>query len=212
MNRTQIQKMFQRFEARDPSPATELIFTTPFELLIAVMLSAQATDIGVNRATTVLFPQANTPEQFIKLGIEGLKPYIQRINLYPTKAKHIIRTCELLIARHHGQVPSDRTALEALPGVGRKTANVILNTLFDGTTIAVDTHVFRVANRTGLATGKTPMAVEAALHKRIPARFKKHAHHWLVLHGRYICRARKPLCPTCPIVDLCEYPNKTLPS
>ena len=201
--------MFQRFEAQSPHPGTELVFTTPFELLIAVMLSAQATDVGVNRATAGLFPVANTPEQFIALGVEGLKPYIQRINLYPTKAKHIIRTCEKLIAEHHGQVPPSRAALEALPGVGRKTANVILNTLFDEATIAVDTHVFRVTNRTGLATGKTPAAVEALLQKRIPDPFKKHAHHWLVLHGRYVCRARQPRCATCLIADLCAYPDKT---
>jgi endonuclease-3 len=210
MNTIQIQEMFQRFHAQESNPGTELIFTTPFELLIAVMLSAQATDLGVNRATAALFPLANTPAQFIALGVEELKPYIQRINLYPTKAKHIIRTCEQLIAHHQGQVPRDRIALEALPGVGRKTANVILNTLFDEATIAVDTHVFRVSNRTGLASGKTPAAVEALLQKHIPVQFKKQAHHWLVLHGRYICRARKPLCHHCLIADLCAYPDKTL--
>jgi endonuclease-3 len=209
MKPKQIQEMFQRFEAQNPNPGTELIFTTPFELLIAVMLSAQATDVGVNRATAILFPIANTPAQLIALGIERLKSYIQRINLYPTKAKHIIRTCEQLIAEHQGQVPPNRAALEALPGVGRKTANVILNALFDEASIAVDTHVFRVANRTGLAVGKTPAAVETLLQKRIPDPFKKRAHHWLVLHGRYTCRARQPLCVTCLIADLCAYPDKT---
>jgi endonuclease-3 len=209
MKPSHIQQMFERFEKQNPKPGTELIFTTPFELLIAVMLSAQATDSGVNRATAVLFPQANTPEQFIQLGIEGLKPYIQRINFYPTKAKHIILTCERLIEKHQGQVPSERAELEALPGVGRKTANVILNTLFGETTIAVDTHVFRVSNRTGLGIGQTPSAVESALQKCIPTRFKQDAHHWLVLHGRYTCRARKPLCSTCLIADICAYPNKT---
>ena len=210
MKPKQIQEMFQRFEAQDAKPATELTFSTPFELLIAVMLSAQATDVGVNRATAVLFPIANTPEQFIALGIEGLKPYIQRINLYPTKAKHIIRTCQTLLAEHQGQVPATRAGLEALPGVGRKTANVILNTLFDEDAIAVDTHVFRVSNRTGLAKGETPAAVEAQLQQCIPAEFKKNAHHWLVLHGRYVCRARSPLCSTCLIADLCAYPDKLL--
>lgn len=210
MNTPQIQEMFRRFEVQNPHPSTELLFTTPFELLIAVILSAQATDAGVNRATQNLFALANTPEQFIALGIDGLKPYIQRINLYPTKAKHIIRTCEQLLLQHQGQVPADRAALEALPGVGRKTANVILNTLFNQSTIAVDTHVFRVSNRTGLAAGTTVAAVEALLQKRIPVRFQKNAHHWLVLHGRYTCRARQPLCTTCLIADLCAYPNKSI--
>jgi endonuclease III len=205
-----VNEIFQRFEAADNNPRTELVFHSPFELLIAVMLSAQATDTGVNRATAKLFAVANTPEQIVALDIEGLKPYIQTINFYPTKAKHIVRTCAQLLRLHAGQVPAERSALEALPGVGRKTANVILNTAFGQSTIAVDTHIFRVANRTGLAAGKTPAAVEMALQKRIPARFQKNAHHWLVLHGRYICRARKPLCSACLIVDLCEYPHKLL--
>ncbi|MEY3182894.1 MAG: endonuclease [Pseudomonadota bacterium] len=209
MQATTIETLFSRFEALNPNPGTELIFKTPFELLIAVMLSAQATDSGVNRATAVLFAVANTPEALLSLGIEGLKPYIQRINLYPTKAKHIISTCAQLIADHQGQVPNNRSALESLPGVGPKTASVILNTLFDQATIAVDTHVFRVSNRMGLSNGKTPAMVEKQLHKVIPHRFKKNAHHWLVLHGRYVCRAKKPLCNSCHMADLCGYKDKT---
>lgn len=202
--------IFERFRANDPHPTTELIYHSHFELLIAVMLSAQATDKSVNAATAKLYPVANTPAAILKLGEVSLKHYIKTIGLYNSKAKHIIKTCELLIAHHAGQVPNHRAALEALPGVGRKTANVILNTLFDEHTIAVDTHIFRVANRTGLAHGKTPYEVEQQLLKIIPPQFLKNAHHWLVLHGRYICTARKPKCPECFIKDLCEYPHKTL--
>ena len=193
-----------------PSPTTELHYQTPFELLIAVILSAQATDVSVNKATAKLFPKANTPKVILALKEEGLKTYIQTIGLYNSKAKNIIKTCELLIEKHHSKVPCTREALEALPGVGRKTANVILNTAFGEHTIAVDTHIFRVANRIGLAKGKTPLEVEKGLLKNIPKEFQKDAHHWLILHGRYICQARKPKCSQCLIVDLCEYPHKTL--
>jgi len=199
-------QIFERFQIQTPHPRTELHYTSVFELLIAVMLSAQATDISVNKATAVLFPQANTPAALLELGEEGLKSYIKRIGLFNSKARHVIQTCELLIARHHGEVPSSREALEALPGVGRKTANVILNTAFGLPVIAVDTHIFRVSNRTGLAEGKTPQSVERGLMKIIPPEFQQHAHHWLILHGRYVCLARKPLCKTCLIRDLCEHP------
>lgn len=204
-----INKIFSTLQKNNPSPTTELHFNSHFELLIAVILSAQATDISVNKATKKLFPVANTPEKIIALGEMGLKHYIQSIGLYNSKAKHIIQTCKILAERFHSQVPTKREDLESLPGVGRKTANVILNTAFGESTIAVDTHIFRVANRTGLAVGKTPLIVEKILQKTIPKKFLKNAHHWLVLHGRYICTARHPKCPTCPIQLWCQYKHKT---
>ena len=194
-----------------PAPTTELEYQSPFELLIAVILSAQATDVSVNKATRRLYPVANTPEALLKLGVAGLKPYIKTIGLFNSKAENIIKTCRILIEKHHGKVPRTRAELEALPGVGRKTANVILNTAFGEPTIAVDTHIFRVANRTGLATGKTPLEVEKRLVRLTPDEFRKDAHHWLILHGRYVCKARKPLCGECPIVEWCEFRNKELP-
>jgi endonuclease-3 len=193
-----------------PAPTTELEYETPFELLVAVVLSAQATDISVNKATAKLFPVARTPEAILSLGVDGLKRYIRTIGLFNNKAENIIKTCRILIDKHDGEVPRSRAALEALPGVGRKTANVILNTAFGEPTIAVDTHIFRVANRTGIATGKTPLEVEKRLLRLTPDEFKKDAHHWLILHGRYVCKARKPLCGECPIVDFCEYKKKGL--
>jgi endonuclease-3 len=204
-----IHELFRRLKAANPHPKTELHYTTPFELLIAVILSAQSTDVGVNKATANLFPIANTPQAILDLGLEGLKNYIKTIGLYNNKAANIIKTCQILIDKHHGHVPKDRESLEELPGVGRKTANVILNTAFGEDTIAVDTHIFRVANRTGLAHGKTPLEVEKKLYQVIPKEYLHDAHHWLVLHGRYICIARKPKCPICPIRDLCEYQQKT---
>ena len=204
-------KIYERFAAANPAPATELNFTTPFELLVAVVLSAQATDVGVNKATAKLFPVANTPSAILALGEEGLKSYIKTIGLFNSKAKNLIKTCAALVAEHGGQVPRARDALEALPGVGRKTANVILNTAFGEPTIAVDTHIFRVANRTGLAPGANVRAVEDELVRVTPDEYQRHAHHWLILHGRYVCKARKPECPRCLIVDLCEYPAKTPP-
>jgi len=209
MNAEQRRQIFQRFEAADPHPTTELEYTTPFELLVAVILSAQATDVSVNKATRQLYPVANTPAKLAALGVDGLTPYIQSIGLYRTKAKNVIATCERLLAEHGGQVPAERAALEALPGVGRKTANVVLNTVFGQPTIAVDTHIFRVANRTGIAPGKTVEAVEQGLLRRIPVEFQLHAHHWLILHGRYTCIARKPKCWNCMIADLCEFRPKT---
>lgn len=209
MNKSKICKVFTRFQQANPSPTTELIYHSPFELLIAVILSAQATDKSVNKATEQLFKIANTPAAILDLGETGLKKYIKTIGLYTTKAKNVIATCRLLIEKFHSHVPKTREALEELPGVGRKTANVILNTCFGEPTIAVDTHIFRVANRIGLAKGKTPRAVEDQLMKNIPAEFKHDAHHWLILHGRYVCIARKPHCPTCIIRDLCEYTDKT---
>jgi endonuclease-3 len=203
-----INELFTRFKKANPHPTTELVYSSPFELLVAVILSAQATDVSVNKATAKLFATANTPERIAKLGIAGLTPYIQSIGLFNSKAKNIITMCEILISQHHSQVPADRHALEALPGVGRKTANVILNTAFGQPTIAVDTHIFRVANRLGLAAGKNVLAVEQKLEEVIPDKFKHDAHHWLILHGRYICTARKPKCGSCPVVDLCEFPNK----
>lgn len=200
--------IFSRFRAQHPHPTTELNYHTPFELLIAVILSAQATDIGVNKATQRLFPVANTPEAILALGLDGLSEFIKTIGLYRTKAKNIIATCERLLEKHEGKVPDDRSSLEALPGVGRKTANVVLNTAFGHPTIAVDTHIFRVANRTRLAPGKTVRAVEDALLRVIPDAFKQDAHHWLILHGRYVCKARRPECSRCVIVDLCDYPTK----
>ena len=209
MNAEKRRQIFQRWATLNPNPTTELVYHSHFELLIAVILSAQATDISVNKATGPLFQQANTPEQIVKLGITSLKRAIQSIGLYNTKAENIIKTCQLLIDQHNSQVPDDRAALEALPGVGRKTANVVLNTAFGHPTMAVDTHIFRVANRIPLAPGKTVLAVEKKLLKNIPKAFLQHAHHWLILHGRYVCTARKPLCPSCPIEDLCEYRKKT---
>ncbi|MFP5345014.1 MAG: endonuclease III [Gammaproteobacteria bacterium] len=209
MNRHKRRALFERLKSANPKPATELNYSTPFELLIAVVLSAQATDKSVNKATQKLFPVASTPRAILALGENGLKKYIQTIGLYNSKARNIIKTCALLIERHQGQVPHDRKALEALPGVGRKTANVILNTAFGEPAIAVDTHIFRVANRTGLAPGKTVREVEDKLNRFVPAEFKHDAHHWLILHGRYTCTARKPRCPTCVIASLCDYPDKT---
>jgi endonuclease-3 len=209
MKVSQRNRIFERFQEKNPQPKTELNYSSHFELLIAVMLSAQATDIGVNKATHFLFQKAKTPGEMLAMGDEGLKEMIKTINLYKTKAKHILQTCELLIKHHHSVVPCTREELEQFPGVGRKTANVILNTAFDQQTIAVDTHIFRVANRTGLAPGKTPLAVEQGLEKNVPKKYLKNAHHWLILHGRYICKAKKPLCPTCLISDLCEYPSKS---
>ncbi|MEA5444797.1 endonuclease III [Gammaproteobacteria bacterium AB-CW1] len=208
MNREKRTEIFQRLRAANPEPTTELNYSGPFELLVAVLLSAQATDVGVNKATARLFPVANTPESILSLGEEGLKEHIKTIGLYNSKAANLIKTCRILLERHGGEVPRDRKALEALPGVGRKTANVILNTAFGEPTIAVDTHIFRVANRTRLAPGKTPRAVEDRLLRTTPAEFKKDAHHWLILHGRYVCKARKPDCYNCPIADLCEWPEK----
>jgi endonuclease-3 len=210
MNAQKRRAIFERFRAQNPKPTTELRFHSSFELLIAVMLSAQATDISVNKVTAVLFPIANTPEMILALGETGLKEYIKTIGLFNSKAKHILQTCQLLIERHAGCVPSNREDLEALPGVGRKTANVVLNTAFGLPTMAVDTHIFRVANRTRLALGKTPLAVERGLLQSIPLEFLHDAHHWLILHGRYVCTARKPHCSQCLIRDLCEYPHKTL--
>ncbi len=211
MKRENVIELFRRLQALNPHPTTELHFSTPFELLVAVILSAQATDTGVNKATRRLFAVANTPQAMLDLGEEGLKSFISTIGLFNAKAKHIIATCRLLVEQHGGQVPPARAALEALPGVGRKTANVVLNTAFGEPTIAVDTHIFRVANRTGLARGKTPRQVEDKLLKVVPAQFMKDAHHWLILHGRYVCKARKPDCPHCPINDLCAYRYKTPP-
>ena len=208
MNATKRREIFMRLQAANPHPTTELEYHSPFELLVAVMLSAQATDVSVNAATRHLFPVANTPQTILALGEEKLREFIQRIGLYKTKAKHVMQTCRLLIERHEGLVPSSREELEAFPGVGRKTANVILNTAFGEPTIAVDTHIFRIANRTGLAPGKTVREVEDKLLKVIPDEFKHDAHHWLILHGRYICQARKPKCGACIICDLCEYKGK----
>ena len=201
--------MFERLRARNPHPTTELEYGSAFELLVAVILSAQATDKGVNIATRKLFPVANTPSAILALGEDGLTQFVKTIGLYKGKAKNIIATCRLLLEQHDGEVPREREALEALPGVGRKTANVVLNTAFGEPTMAVDTHIFRVANRTGLAAGKTVLAVEKKLLKNVPAEFMQDAHHWLILHGRYVCKARKPNCPGCAIADLCRYPRKT---
>ena len=208
MNATKRRPIFERLRAANPHPTTELVYNSPFELLIAVMLSAQATDVSVNKATARLFPVANTPEAIYQLGVEKLKAYIKTIGLFNTKAGNVIQTCRILIEQHGSEVPADRDALQALPGVGRKTANVILNTAFGQPTMAVDTHIFRVSNRIGLAPGKNVVAVEKALVKHIPAEFLLDAHHWLILHGRYSCTARKPLCATCVIRDLCEYKAK----
>lgn len=209
MRKVKIAEIFRRLRETNPEPTTELKYSTPFELLIAVILSAQATDVGVNKATAKFFPVANSPQAILKLGETGLKRYIQTIGLYNSKASNILKTCKILLEQHGGEVPEDRTALEALPGVGRKTANVILNTAFGHPVIAVDTHIFRVSNRTGLAPGKNVLEVERKLTKVVPEEFKKDAHHWLILHGRYTCIARKPRCGACVIEDLCEYPHKT---
>ncbi|HEX7325811.1 MAG TPA: endonuclease III [Rhodanobacteraceae bacterium] len=210
MKRDDVAELFSRLQALNPHPTTELRYRTPFELLVAVILSAQATDAGVNKATRRLFAVADTPQKILALGGDGLKRYISTIGLYNSKATHIIAMCALLLERHAGKVPRDRAALEALPGVGRKTANVILNVVFGEPTIAVDTHIFRVCNRTGLARGKTVRAVEDKLLKVVPDAYKPDAHHWLILHGRYVCTARKPKCPECPLRDLCAYPHKTV--
>jgi len=204
--------IFRRLRAANPSPTTELEYQTPFELLVAVMLSAHTTDRSVNAATRVLFPRANTPQAIAALGIEGVKPYIRPVGLYNTKSKNLINLCQQLLERHGGQVPAERGLLEALPGVGRKTASIILNMVFDQLEIGVDTHIFRVANRTGLAPGRTPREVETALTAYTPRAYRKDAHHWLLLHGRYVCTARRPDCPRCIIRDLCEYPAKTPPA
>jgi len=208
MNATKRYQIFERLRDSTPAPTTELAYTSVFELLVAVILSAQATDVSVNRATRKLYPVANTPDALLTLGIAGITPYIRHIGLYNAKARNIVATCRVLIEQHHGEVPRDRAALESLPGVGRKTANVVLNTAFGEPTIAVDTHVFRVANRTRLASGTTVRQVEDRLVKVVPDEFKGDAHHWLILHGRYVCTARKPHCGACAIEDLCEYPDK----
>jgi len=210
VNRDKRTAIYEKLRELDPSPDTELHYVNPFELLVAVILSAQATDISVNKATNKLYPVANTPEAILDLGVEGLKPYIQTIGLFNNKAQNIIKTCRILIEEHDSVVPRTRGELEKLPGVGRKTANVILNTAFGEPTIAVDTHIFRVANRTGIAKGKSPLEVERRLVRLTPDEFKKDAHHWLILHGRYICKARKPMCPECPIIEWCEYRHKEL--
>lgn len=209
MNAQKRHEIFARLREHIPEPTTELKWTSPFELLTAVLLSAQATDVSVNKACARLFPVANTPEAILELGIEGLKGYIKTIGLYNTKAKNLIKTCQLLVEHHHGEVPQTRAELEALPGVGRKTANVILNTAFGQPTIAVDTHIFRVCNRTRIAPGKNVVEVEQKLMRHVPKEFRQDAHHWLILHGRYTCVARKPRCGSCVIEDLCEYPDKT---
>ena len=208
MNTEKRTAIYSTLRARMPAPTTELNYKTPFELLIAVILSAQATDISVNKATDKLYPVARTPESILALGVNGLKPYIRTIGLFNSKAENIIKTCRMLIEKHESTVPRTRAELEALAGVGRKTANVILNTAFGEPTIAVDTHIFRVSNRTGLAKGKTPLEVEKRLTKLTPDEFKQDAHHWLILHGRYVCKARTPLCSECSIVEWCEYKKK----
>ncbi len=210
MKKQKIEEIFRRLQAHNPQPTTELHYKTPFELLIAVILSAQATDTGVNKATEKLYRVANTPQKILALGEAGLKDYIKTIGLFNSKAKHIMQTCQALVERHGGKVPRSREDLEALPGVGRKTANVILNTAFGEPTIAVDTHVFRVSNRTGIAPGKTVKAVEDKLIRIVPPAYLRDAHHWLILHGRYICAARSPKCPECAIRELCEYRDKTV--
>ena len=210
MKRADVIELFSRLRELNPHPTTELAYSTPFELLVAVVLSAQATDVGVNKATKKLYPVANTPQAIFDLGEDGLKRYISTIGLFNAKAKNVIALCRQLIDQHDGDVPRDREALEALPGVGRKTANVVLNTAFGEPTMAVDTHIFRVSNRTGLAPGKDVRAVEDKLVKVIPDEFKMDAHHWLILHGRYVCKARKPDCPQCVIRDLCRFKDKTM--
>ena len=206
-----IDTLFARLAAANPEPKSELEYTSPFTLLVAVLLSAQATDVGVNKATRGLFAAADTPDGMLALGEAGVRHHIRTVGLFNTKAKNVIALCEILLREHGGQVPRDRAALEALPGVGRKTANVVLNVAFGEPTIAVDTHIFRVANRTGLAPGKTPDKVEQGLLQVVPQRWRLHAHHWLILHGRYTCKARTPACPACAIADLCQWPEKTEP-
>jgi endonuclease-3 len=208
MNKAKRRAIFERLRAANPAPTTELVYRTPFELLVAVILSAQATDRSVNLATARLFEVAHTPAAMLALGDDGLREQIRTIGLFNSKARHIIETCRLLIERHGGEVPRDRKALEALPGVGRKTANVVLNTAFGEPTLAVDTHIFRVANRTGLARGRTTLAVEKALLRHVPPEFLRDAHHWLILHGRYVCQSRRPRCRECVIADLCDYGEK----
>lgn len=208
MNSAQIEAFFATLQTANPQPVTELEYTSVFELLTAVLLSAQATDVGVNKATRRLFPVANTPQKILALGLDGLESYIKTIGLYRSKARHLMETCRMLVERHGGEVPRSREALEALPGVGRKTANVVLNVAFGQPTMAVDTHIFRVSNRTGLAAGKTPLAVEQALLKRIPDRYLVDAHHWLILHGRYVCQARKPQCGQCAVAASCNFRHK----
>ena len=205
MNGAQVERFFANLKSANPSPQTELQYASVFELLTAVLLSAQATDVGVNKATRRLFAVANTPAQILALGVDGLESYIKTIGLYRSKAKHLLQTCQILIEQHGGEVPRSREALEALPGVGRKTANVVLNVAFGEPTMAVDTHIFRVSNRTGLAPGKTPLAVELGLMKRVPADYLVDAHHWLILHGRYVCQARRPLCEACAVVRECDF-------
>jgi endonuclease-3 len=209
MNPQKRREIFERWRAAEPDPKTELVYRTPFELLVSVVLSAQATDKSVNLATAKLFPVANTPQEILRLGEEKLSEFIKTIGLYRTKAKNVIGLSRLLVEKHAGEVPADREALEGLPGVGRKTANVVLNVAFGQPTMAVDTHIFRVANRTGIAPGKDPLEVEETLLKFVPPEFMQHAHHWLILHGRYVCLARKPGCPSCLIRDLCEFRPKT---
>jgi len=209
MNATRREEIFRRLKSQNPAPATELEYRSPFELLVAVVLSAQATDKSVNLVTPRLFERSSTPAAMLALGQEGLEAHIKTIGLYRTKAKNLLAACQILLERHGGEVPRTREALESLPGVGRKTANVILNTAFGEPTIAVDTHIFRVANRTGLASGKNVTEVENKLLKTVPLPYRKDAHHWLILHGRYVCKARKPECPACPIRDLCDYRHKT---
>ena len=201
-------RLFEHLQTENPEPKTELNYSSPFELLVAVLLSAQSTDVGVNKATAKLFREANTPQAILEMGESQLKKHISTLGLYNSKAKHLLTTCRMLVDQHEGEVPDNRKALESLPGVGRKTANVLLNVLFNEPTIAVDTHIFRVGNRTGLAPGKTPLEVEKQLLKVIPQQYKMHAHHWLILHGRYTCKARKPLCHQCPIENECEWPEK----
>ena len=209
MNTRNRRLLFERLRALDPNPQSELVYRTPYELLVAVVLSAQATDRSVNQATARLYPVANTPAAMVALGVDGLIPYVQTIGLFRNKAKNVVALSEILLREHGGEVPSDREALERLPGVGRKTANVVLNVAFGEPTIAVDTHVFRVANRTGLARGADPGEVERKLLRSVPDEFRLHAHHWLILHGRYTCLARRPKCAQCCLVDLCEFPDKT---
>jgi endonuclease-3 len=211
MKPAQIESFFATLQAANPKPVTELAYTSVFELLTAVLLSAQATDVGVNKATRKLFPAAGTPQKILDLGLEGLESYIKTIGLFRSKARHLMETCRILVTQHGGQVPRTREALEALPGVGRKTANVVLNSAFGEPTMAVDTHIFRLGNRTGLAPGKTPFEVEQKLLKRIPAHYLVDAHHWLILHGRYVCQARKPQCWQCGVSGVCDFKEKTPP-
>jgi endonuclease-3 len=210
MNSEKIGAIFERFAAKNPHPETELQYTNSYTLLVAVVLSAQATDIGVNKATKSLFAKVDSPQKMVDLGLDDLKQYIKTIGLFNTKAKNVIALSKILIEKYQGQIPQTREELETLPGVGRKTANVVLNVAFGQPTIAVDTHIFRVANRIGLASGKTPLAIELGLNSVIPSSYLLHVHHWLILHGRYICKAQKPLCSQCPINGLCEFPDKTI--